>query len=168
MRTVKGVFKRLAYPFYWPFIDTPWDRKVIFGFTRWFGSVTGFKQQVLLIVGWTVLDIIFPSLDPKMLTLLVFLTVYSGGTQPGLAIGNEQSMKMLVQLMKNNIDQLKAQAVVMHELRGVVEELRSMQRADREILDDIVEELTENGDVTVRMETESERNARNAAKRRGE
>lgn len=136
MRTVKRFLKRLAFPFCWPFIDTAWDRKVIFGFTRWFGSVAGFKQQVLFIIGWTLLDIIDPTLDPKMLTLLVFLTIYSGGTQPGLAIGNEQSMKMLVQLMKNNIDQLRSQT-------AVIEELRAMQRADREVLDDILDELTD-------------------------
>ncbi|WDL96958.1 hypothetical protein [Alicyclobacillus sp. ALC3] len=134
MQRFTRIYKRLLYPFYWPFIETAWDRKIIFTFTKWFGGVPGFKQQVLLILGWAAVDLAFPGLDPHMLALMAFLTIYSGGTQPGLAVGNEQSMGMLVQLLKNNTDQLKA-------MWSVIKELQSMRVEDRQLLTRVLEAL---------------------------
>ena len=136
-----AICKKALFPFYWPFIDRPWDRKVIFAFTKWFGSIPGFKQQVLIILGWTIVDLIDPALDSHMLVLMAFLTIYSGGTQPALAIGNEQAMEMQVQLLKNNVDQL---AVMVDMLT----KLHEMQVQDSALLDaiaDDVEDIKEGG-----------------------
>ncbi|WDL96417.1 hypothetical protein [Alicyclobacillus sp. ALC3] len=148
------ISKRVLYPFYWPFIETEWDRQIIFTFTKWFGGVPGFKQQVLLILGWATVDLAFPKFDPHMLALMAFLTIYSGGTQPGLAIGNEQSMGMLVQLLKNNTDQLKA-------MWSVIKELQRMRVEDRQLLNRILEALVDDN-------REAAVNAARAAMKRGE
>lgn len=92
----------------WPFVNTKADEKWIGAFVDWFGSVPGFKQQMLFMLGWVVIAIVYPSIDPNMMHLMVFLTIYSGITQPMIAIQNAYASHIMMQLLRTTVHQNEA------------------------------------------------------------
>ena len=108
-------FQYIANPITWIFRSSARAEKRINGFTDWFGSVPGFKQQMTFMLGWVLIAIVFPRIDPNMFHLMAFLTIYSGVTQPLLAIQNARSGYMMVKMLQSQQNQLRAmQAMIQH------------------------------------------------------
>lgn len=63
-------------------------------FTIWFASSVGVWQTFIFCMAMTIVELIFPHLDPNNLAFLFGMTLYSCFTQPALAyVGNRSSDK---------------------------------------------------------------------------
>lgn len=120
---LSSVIKWIISPVTWFFKTTDFDETWIKGFVNWFGSIPGFKQQMAFMLGWVLIAIFYPVIDPNAMHLMVFLTVYSGITQPMIAIQNAYSGYMNVQLLKANQIQMEA-------MKSMIEELRKDKRKE--------------------------------------
>lgn len=109
----------ITSPFRWFFRHSPHDEVVINSFSDWFGSVPGFKQQMVFMLGWTAIAVFYPAIDPNMFHLMAFLTLYSGLTQPLLAIQNARSGYLMVKMIQTQQNQIGAiQAMLKHMQEG--------------------------------------------------
>lgn len=131
--------KKILFPIRWVFTSYPQDEVWINKFADAFGSIPGFKLQTIVMLGWTAIVCIYPQLDPNMFHLMAALTIYSAITQPMIAIQNARSTLLMIQLLKNNINQMEAMA-------DMIRKLQELEQQDAETLEDIAEAVEE-GDL---------------------
>jgi hypothetical protein len=74
------------------------ELKAIDGFTIWFTSSAGVAETAMVTAAVVVLEFSFPTVDPHLFWLLVWLTVYSAITQPALAYAGRMSSEHLMKL----------------------------------------------------------------------
>lgn len=109
----------------WPFTKTSGDEKWINAFVDWFGSISGFKQQMIFMFGWILIVLVYPNIDPNMLHLMAFLTIYSGITQPMIAIQNTHTGEMQIRMMKSQQIQIEA-------MKAMIEAMQNGGRTDEQ------------------------------------
>lgn len=100
-------------------------------FSRWFASTAGTWQTLVAVLAWVIVEQINPHLDPHGFVLLYVLTVYSGVTQPALAYGAAQaaleasrSADAQEQLLRNQVDTMRAVQAILLRLEGAVEQVQ--------------------------------------------
>ncbi len=74
--------------------------RALSAFDDWFCSAAGVWQTAVIVVGIVIAERIFPHLDPGMFALMVWLTIYSGVTQPALAHTGRESAERLEELAR--------------------------------------------------------------------
>lgn len=146
-RKTKAVLLGIAK---YPIRATKNDDRFIGVFSDWFGSIVGFKQQTMFMMGWTLIAIVFPVVDPNMLHLMVFLTIYSGITQPVLALGNTKTAELMMTLLRNNVHQMEAmKKIIEHQnemiqrQQCVLEEIKQVRELDSKIILEMAEDIEE-------------------------
>jgi uncharacterized membrane protein len=120
----------------WLFTTSKKEERWAERFSEWFGSVAGLKQQVVPIFIWIAIALIDPNFDHQLILLMAILTVYSAVTQPVLMMGSNRPLKMLQQLLKNNIDTLEA-------IKGMVEQLEKLEKQNAAKIEQMADDLEE-------------------------
>lgn len=74
-------------------------------FDNWFCSTAGVWHTLFIVIAIVILERIFPGLDPGMFALMVWLTIYSGVTQPALAHTGRESADR-IEAMEQHMEQI--------------------------------------------------------------
>ncbi|GAA4399607.1 hypothetical protein GCM10023147_37200 [Tsukamurella soli] len=94
---------------------TRWLGRTLDGFAAWFASAAGVLQTFVVTITIFVVEVWKPNLDPQHFLFLLWLTIYSGVTQPILAFVSSRDSRAAASKMEHVL-QLEEEAL--HDLHG--------------------------------------------------